>query len=432
MRRTPSFLRRALPAALLTGGFAFAQLATSGSIADAATANSWASAFGGSGNALDNPGEWSITQSTAPRVAQAWSTRWASYGPTEPTIVGGVVYYVHKFINLSDPNALVAASTSTGAILWQVPLSYGNNWSYDDGVTIAGHLALISFSGPTAFGAGLMAIDTTTHKIAWTRNVPDTVEDYGWARHQVYADGTRAYVHLSDRTMSAYRLSDGALQWTVPIADPNGIGIALGAGALYVGYGPLTPGITAYDTATGRKLWTGPGQGTPVVAGGRVFAIHGGVVALDAAGCGRATCPALWQKRLPAAPNGQFDLGAADANTVFVSYQKAVGTSPNGGDVVGVLTRLSATTGAQQWTTSLGLYNTPPVRGGNVIWVVNGYYESGAAGFRIVGFAATGTRTTPLRVITAPQYGFPQSLAVGGGTLFDQTNVEPLVAYRVR
>jgi hypothetical protein len=432
--RTPSLLRRALPAALLTAGFALAHLAASGSVAAAASANAWASAYGGSGNALNNPGEATITASSAPRVAEAWSTSWSSYGPTAPAVVGGVVYYLHRFINVSDPNALVAASAKTGATLWQVPLSFSNDWWFQDGVTVSGHLALMSFQVPRTFGAGLVAVDTTTHKIAWTRTVDNAASAYGWARHQVYADGTRAYVHLTDGTMSAYRLSDGALQWNVPIADDTRIGIALGAGTLYVGYDPETPGITAYATATGRKLWTAPGQGTPVVAGGRVFSIvFSTLVTVNAAGCGKATCPALWQKTFPVAPFRTLNLGASDADTVFVSYQKALPANQNGDNYAGVITRLSAATGAQQWTTSIGDYNTPPVRGGNVIWVVNEYRDNSFTGIgdRILAFAATGTRRTPLRSIPAPQHGFPQSLAVGGGTVFDQTNVYPLVGYRV-
>jgi hypothetical protein len=43
-----------------------------------------------------------------------------------------------------------------------------------------------------------------------------------------------------------------------------------------------------------------------------------------------------------------------------------------------------------------------------------------------------GTRTTALASIPAPQRGFPQTLTIGGGTLFNKTNVpQVLVAYRV-
>src|SRR4051812_19600153 len=147
---------------------------------------------------MNNPGETTITPSSAPKVTQAWNTTWASYGPTAPTVVDGVVYYLHRFLNVNDPNALVAASAKTGKTLWQVPLSLTNTYWYQDGVTVAGHLALMSFQVPGTFGAGLMAVDLTTHRIAWTRTVGGTAAQYGWSSHRVYADATRAYVHLSD------------------------------------------------------------------------------------------------------------------------------------------------------------------------------------------------------------------------------------------
>jgi hypothetical protein len=233
--------------------------------------------------------------------------------------------------------------------------------------------------------------------------------------------------------LAAYRLSDDKLQWTVRLDDNLRIGIALGTGILYVGYDARTPGITAYDTATGRELWTAPGQGTPVVAGGRVFSSTGySLVAVNAAGCGKATCPALWTKSFPSGTN-DLSLGGADASTLFVTYRKAVPTTPYGDRYAGVIARLSAATGAQQWTTTLGDYFTPAVRGGNMVWVINeSRNTAGVLSYRILGFTATGTQTTALASIPAPQRGFPQTLTIGGGTLFNKTNVpQVLAAYRV-
>jgi outer membrane protein assembly factor BamB len=428
-RRVPVRRRLALLVALLGLGLVLPALP-----AAAAPTSSWTSPSGGNGNAMHNPGEATITAGNAARLARAWTAERANAeGGQRPTVVGDVVYFVHRYWSPTDPSTLVAASARTGRTLWQVALSAPNQLFFPDGVTVAGKLVLVPFQEPRGAGAGLMAVDTTSRRIAWTSKVtPNSAQSYAWSGHRVYADANRAYVYLSDYTLAAYRLSDGKLQWTVRLEDREGVGIALGAGVLYVGYEPRTPGITAYDAATGRRLWTAPGQGTPVVAGSRVFARSGNsVVAVAAAGCGRATCPVVWTRSFPS--GSDVTLGAADGSTLFVTYRKPVPANRHGDTRAGVIARLSAATGAQQWTTTVGSYSTPVVRGGSVVWVVNEYRaSSGALGHRILGFSATGTRTSALASIPAQQRGFPQTLTVGGGTLFNKTNVpQSLVAYRV-
>lgn len=401
--------------------------------AAAAPTNAWASSSAGNGNTRENPGEATITASNAASMAQAWTSTFANNGPGAPTVVGGVVYYLHRFWSTTDPDRLIAASTKTGKTLWQVPISSPDSVFYSDGVTVSGHLALISFQEPRTFGGGLTAVDTTTHKVIWTTTVSNSAADYGWSGHEIYADSTRAYLHLSDTTLAAYRLSDGKLQWTVELPRVTGIGVALGAGILYVGSQDWD-GITAYDAATGRQLWTAPGRGTPVVAGGRVFSIrYQALIAVNAAGCGKPTCPALWQKTFPAAVDSDVMLGSADARTVFVTYQKTVPRDQYGISRAGVIVRLSAATGVQQWTASMGFYLGPPARGGSMVWTLTA--QMTGAGQEIdhfAGFSATGTDTQPRAVVPAAENGAPQSMAIGGGALFEQTNMPVgLVAYRV-
>jgi hypothetical protein len=403
--------------------------------AGAATANAWSSPSGGNGNSMLNAGEATITPGNAGRVARAWTATGANAdGGQRPTVVGDVVYYLHRYHSSTDPSTLVAASARTGTTLWQVTLSRPNDLFFFDGVTVTGNLALVSYQQPRAAGAGLMAVDLTRRTVAWTSAVaPNSAQSYAWSGHRVYADASRAYVYLSDHTLAAYRLTDGRVQWTVRLDDRQGVGIALGAGVLYVGYdGGRIPGITALDAATGRRLWTGPGQGTPVVAGNRVLSSTGvSVVALDARGCGAPTCPALWTKSFRSATD--VTLGAADGTSVHVTYRKPAPANPYGDRFAGVLARLSVTNGAQQWTTTLGGYVTAAVRGGDVVWVINEYRtQAGVLGYRILGFTATGTSTSALASLPAQQRGFPQTLTVGGGTVLNKTNVpQQLIGYRV-
>jgi hypothetical protein len=97
--------------------------------------------------------------------------------------------------------------------------------------------------------------------------------------------------------------------------------------------------------------------------------------------------------------------------------------------------RLSAATGAVQWSASIGRATLGLVRGGGMIWLFNEYVDGGGglAG-RIVGFSASATGSAPGRIINLPQdeWGFPMNLSLAGGTLFHQTWVRGyLVGYRV-
>ena len=125
-------------------------------------------------------------------------------------------------------------------------------------------------------------------------------------------------------------------------------------------------------------------------------------------------------------------LGAADATSIFVSHHQPVPGEPTG-DYAGVLTRLSTATGAQQWSRTLGHRFSPAVRGGGVVWTVNLYMGAdNRPHARILGFAATGTRTASLRNISTESTGSPEALAIGGGTLVGKTHIPgSLVGHRV-
>ncbi|MGY1625355.1 hypothetical protein ACI789_24375 [Geodermatophilus sp. SYSU D00965] len=122
VRRRPVRRRLALLAAALGLSLVLPALP-----ATAAAPSAWTSPSGGNGNALHNPGEATITPGNAARVAQAWTAdRANAEGGQRPTVVGDVVYYVHRYWSPTDPSTLVAASTRTGKTLWQVSLSAPN------------------------------------------------------------------------------------------------------------------------------------------------------------------------------------------------------------------------------------------------------------------------------------------------------------------
>jgi outer membrane protein assembly factor BamB len=251
-----------------------------------------------------------------------------------------------------------------------------------------------------------------------------------------YTDGTRIYISGADNWVNTYRLSDGALLWTGPIGNtvqggPQEFdGFAVSNGVVY---STGEQGLVAWNAATGRRLWSSASVvwGKPVVAGSHVYGItdtrtgHTAVSAFPSAGCGSPTCAPLWQ-----ADVGGYvqypQIGGADPNTLFLTYQKAG---------VAAVSRLSAVTGQVQWTTPTGYYMGDLVRGGNVIWIFEEYFDaSGRDGYRILGFSAGATSHTPLVVIPMTNdtyWGFPQHLAIVNGSLLQKLNGRILAAYRV-
>jgi outer membrane protein assembly factor BamB len=408
---------------LLTGAVVAAPATT----ASAAAPDTWTAFAGDAGNAATNPGETVITTVTAARVGTAWATTSRSASPYAPAVVDGAALRVVSTGNVYDPSQLTSTSPTTGATLGTVQLPGGAQ--YYSGLTVTGSLALIPFHGFQRPG-GVLAVDLSTRKVVWSRDLPASA--LSWSGNSQaglpYTDGQRVYVSGSSNVVNAYRLSDGALLWTAPITfnsqnTPNRVdGMAVGNGAVFTAG---AEGLVAYDAATGRRLWTGPGSGRPVVAGGRVFVTGSGVVqALPAAGCGKATCAPSWTTPFPVLNPNTLEVAGADASTLFVTYS----------DGTGVVTRLSASTGARQWSATVGRYATGLVRGGDMVWLNNEYADaSGAVAQRIVGFSATATGSVPLRTIplTADLAGFPQTLGVAAGTLFQQVNGRALVGYRV-
>jgi hypothetical protein len=415
--------------------------APSGSVAAAAAPDAWSSQSAGPGNALVNAGESVITAANASRVTKAWTATEALSATQAPAVVNGVVYYINNPRNTSQSSTFTAASAKTGATLWTLTLAPGQ--SSIRGMSISGRLAVFPYDGAYPKAGGVTAVDLSTHKVAWTRSLPAPA--ISWMGNsqagEVATDGARVYVPGAGNVLNTYRLADGAPLWSAPVTfnlgtTPDRVnGYAVGSGLVYTGG---LEGIVAYDVTTGKRRWTAPGYGAPVVAGGRVYSSTGtGVIAVNANGCGAASCPALFTKDFSKDSATGLTIGATDATTMFVSYTRSLPPAAGSttGRSIGVIARLATGNGAVQWSASLGRYSTPAVRGGNTIWVINEYADSsGVIAYRILGLPATGTSTTPLRTIAIPQSqaGFPQSLAIAGGTLFDQGWVPAmLTGYRI-
>jgi hypothetical protein len=407
--------------------------------ASAAGPDAWSSSQGGSANGFTNPGESLITATTAARVRKAWSVTERMSATAAPAVVGTTVYFVDNPRSTYEASTFVAASTTTGQVLWSTALPAGQSATV--GLAVSGRYAVVPYIRTGAPG-GLTAVDLTARKVAWSSPLPPSSISWmsNWQAGTVVTDATRAYVPGSSNGVNTYRLTDGKLLWTAPLTTnpangtPNGVeGLATDGTTLFTG---SNEGLVALDPATGRRLWTALGDGRPVVAGGRVFSSLGNqVVAVGATGCGRPTCPVQWTWRAPGALFGDLLLGPADASTVVVTYTQEAPSGSSAAARAGTIVRLNASTGAVERTISTGSYLGQAVRGGDTLWVVSEYWNAQKVdSYRLLGFAASGTRTTPLKTIELPAelHGFPQSLAIGGGTLFQQNwNPARLTGYRV-
>lgn len=397
-------------------------------VAQAAPADAWASERGGGGNAAYNAGETVLTPATAARVAASWSVSyWPRSGIDAVTVVGGNVYRVVETQNYERPSRLEVRSALTGAVLWTLDLPQ-QAWSRS--LTVVSSRALIPFSSDPGDPGGFMAVDLTTRTLAYTRFLPPKLLSWssGSITGPLVADATRVYISGADRAVIAYRISDGARLWMLPVpldrqgAPKKQYGLAVGNGMVYRSG---DDGVTAHAATTGGVLWTASGYGPPVLAGGRVFTANfGGITAYAAGGCGQSRCSAVWDTRL-----GDYsrmpEIGGASGTTLFAGhYDQTTGA--------GRLARLSAASGAVTWTTTTGRWAGRPARAGDTVWVRNSYVTpDDKVRCGVMGFSAVGRSASPLaflRDLPCNQGG----LAVASGSVLLQNwSGEGLRAFRV-
>jgi hypothetical protein len=334
-----------------------------------------------------------------------------------PTLVGGVVYQVVNS-GTSAASVFTAMSARTGRTLWTRTLPADG--TYYRGQSVQGHLIVLPFDGFHHPG-GVTVIDLTSHKIVWSHYQPAPRNTaYGAdvrTSGPVLVDADRIYMYDASNPVNVFRLSDGAPVWQLAQTGLSVRGAALANGILYTGG---DGGVIAYAAATGRRLWSAPGWGRPVVAGGRVFsATSAGIVADAAGGCGAAVCHSLWSRDFGNVAFNYVAIGAASASTLYVAY--TVDASPR----YGQLRRLSAGTGATLWAATPGTYPEQPVRAGDTVWAV----DDGAT---LYGYSVNATSGQPLVRLSEPaDQSVVQGTAIANGTLAIEIWPSTLVGFRV-
>lgn len=291
----------------------------------------------------------SLTVFDAHTGARLWSVQAGGAISTTPVALDGVVVVMVQNRDTFE-NSLAAYRASDGLLAWQ---AHSAGIGYSAPVT-AGDLIIAESATNSGGPAMLHAFTPATGAPVWTQEV--TGSDTGIImEHPVpFSDGAMVYLTEND-SLFAMRVSDHSLVWSKFVLGRSVLGangIVYVAGRSIVAQ-DLPADVTAYEGATGAKLWAhtvdavGPDGMVMVAAGsGAVYvATDRGILhALSA-----ATGNELWSFRAPApiTPPGAL-------------YNGSLYFAANG------MYALDAATGAPRW--HLAGVSGPPVAGDNIIY----------------------------------------------------------------
>jgi outer membrane protein assembly factor BamB len=275
-------------------------------------------------------------------------------GSSIPTTDAATVYA------LGFTHEVMAATKTSGSVLWRVTLRSG-------GTTYGENLVLTS--GTLAVGdSAVYGLDPADGHVRWTfAPTPSSAP----GRFRLSTDGRTIYAGSSDGHAFAIDPATGAARWVsqvLPASDVRIVDPKIEGGIVYVGYddytqGPEAGGVAALDATSGAVRWTAalppatPGAetttlgvvvaGDVVVAGARDGRIYG----LD-----RATGATLWTAPPVAVPASVGGSPATDVRELA-----SAGTSVYAASRTGYVTAIDATSGRVRWTA--------PTRYGSALWV---------------------------------------------------------------
>jgi outer membrane protein assembly factor BamB len=171
----------------------------------------------------------------APPLTQAWSVNLEGT-LSSPLIAAGLVYVIETDSQHAGP-MLDALNSSSGAVVWQRPVTSGAQIAYDGGRVFI-----------TATNGLITAVDASTGDTDWTETL--TNDNYPSATP---SNGT-LYVGSSwNGELAAIDESNGTTDW-----QTNG-----GAGGTAIdGTFVYTAGGDAYDVSNGHEAWQGSSAGS--------------------------------------------------------------------------------------------------------------------------------------------------------------------------
>jgi len=278
--------------------------------------------------------------------AVAWKFQADSGSFRAPAVVDGVVYA------LAGDGLVHALELGSGHERWKADLGVKGSVSS----LVVGDLVIAADGGGT-----IHALAVSNGKSAWTVRTDGPMPSPA-------AVGDRIFAATQNGSVYALDALSGRILWQRGVEGATSGAVAAAGGAIYLALGREIVAVSASD---GSILWraavaTDGHAGTPVVAGGRVFAAVGldaddsaahAVVSLDA-----ATGKLLWR---------YADPGKAAISTPAVAGDRAfVAQIPNpGGDRL--LVALDVASGAIHWSVARSFdIEVSPAVVGNTVFIV--------------------------------------------------------------
>lgn len=333
----------------------------------------------------------------------------------DPVVSGGRVFTI-------DSRALVSATGSNGATLWQTDLTPASDRADDasgGGLALGGGLVFAT----TGFSE-LVALDPASGAAVWRQKF-----DAAPAGAPAYADG-RVYVTARDGSAWGLSATDGKVLWTLPGQPGSGVtgGTSPAVDGRQVIF-PFSSGLMiAADKTSGQGLWNAyvAGQrqgrayasvrdvtGDPVIAGGVVYAAtsSGRIVAVNA-----DTGLPVWS-----AGEGAVSPPLVAGGSVFVVNDEDQ------------LVRLNASSGEVIWRVDLPYFVKDKLPKRKTIYA---YYGPILAGGRLVVTSSGGSVQSfdPASGTLVGSAELPGGAATGpavaGGTLYVVSTSGKLVAFR--
>jgi outer membrane protein assembly factor BamB len=197
-----------------------------------------------------------------------WSRDFSGTGVTTisyPLIAQGLVFVTTAAANNGYGNTLMALDEHTGATIWSadIPGTYFfANAAYD-----SGKVFVVNFDGL------MKAFDAATGSLLWSVSLPG---QYAFTSPPTAVNGVVFTGGAgSGGTVYAVDETNGAVLWTMPVANGDHSSPTVTLGKVFVSY--ACPQSYAFDVATGQQLWhydsccSGGGGKTPVVHAGQVY-----------------------------------------------------------------------------------------------------------------------------------------------------------------
>lgn len=205
-------------------------------------------------------------QALDPPLREAWSINTHALIEFPPAVANGIAYVVNKYGNAK------AVRLRDRKVLWERVTDPKDTGKPTDVTAPVYHRGKVFFA---YVDGNLVAVDSTSGKQAWTRNLHSHLES------SPMAVGGTLYIGSDKTNVIALRASDGKIRWQFNSPGPIRASPSFHAGRVYVA--DYEGAMFCLDAKTGKPIWRtnttrvrpfgeGGFYSSPAIAFGRVYA----------------------------------------------------------------------------------------------------------------------------------------------------------------